>query len=590
MQAQSDLKQQEENKSALGYMLIAVLLFSAFPFTFAIGNASAAPFLFVALMNFSAVITGLGFLVWFQRTKRENQTAKKTLRVIYSKIYTKAFFWLTIARFETIFFAMSLAYINVAVATILAGMQPLIVAILIERLFKEHGRYEKITKEKWFLFALAFIGAGFVVASQSENFGEIVVDLLNQGAVIGILLVLLSGVIGGITDPNSLKLGNDISEKTGGCENDKLFFSTAVLVVTWFVGFVAFIILGYTSNESFSDINIYPAIIYGSFAFGGGVLSRFAYIKTTNLGITAIRYLTPIVTLVWLGLASLIDIPHFDWLVIGAVAIIVANLLLNFKADDRLAYKTLVVALWVFGAIIYLTDGYQQIISLEFASTIFILILAFRVDRLVRRTTEEESNTFALFRRLEFLVGQKIIDKKALTYLLEIDKQKNMQGLKKAYEDLKNQLINAKKLINKSSRDGLKELAEIEIQVDELAHSKQQGAHFGEIVAIGFIGALIVGGLLFFSETGATGGSVFFVDMTSLVIASISVFLFFNIIDLENDRKDPILKSVKHGKPTIYGVKFDDTKNRTMEQWVSVVVSLAIIAAYGWLLWAKAVG
>ncbi len=68
------------------------------------------------------------------------------------------------------------------------------------------------------------------------------------------------------------------------------------------------------------------------------------------------------------------------------------------------------------------------------------------------------------------------------------------------------------------------------------------------------------------------------------------MFLFANIIDLENVRKDPILKLVKHGKPTIYGVKFDDTKNRTMEQWVSIVVSLAIIAAYGWLLWAKAVG
>ncbi len=169
---------------------------------------------------------------------------------------------------------------------------------------------------------------------------------------------------------------------------------------------------------------------------------------------------------------------------------------------------------------------------------------------------------------------------------MEIDEQKNIQGLEEACDRLKIQLIDAKKLINKSSSDELKELAEIEIQVDGLAHSEQQGADFGEIVAIGFIGVLIVGGLLFFSETDATGGSVFFVDMASLVIASISVFLFFNIIDLENDRKDPIL--IKDNG--IYGVKFDDTKNRTVEQLVSIVVSLAIIAAYGWLLWAKAGG
>ncbi len=71
MHPQSDLTQQKQqnpknqkqqnNKLALAYMLLAVLLFSAFPFALTIGNANAAPFLFVALMSFSSFITGLVF-------------------------------------------------------------------------------------------------------------------------------------------------------------------------------------------------------------------------------------------------------------------------------------------------------------------------------------------------------------------------------------------------------------------------------------------------------------------------------------------------------------------------------------------------
>ncbi len=414
MQAQSNLTQQENNKLALVFMLISVVLFSIYSFALAIGNASAAPFLFVALINFSVVINGLIFLVWFHRTKRKTQTAKETLQIIYSKLYSKAFLWLSLSRSDAIFFAMSLAYINIAVASILMAIQPFIIAMLIARFFKKHGRYQKITAKQWFLFVLALIGSGFVVASQSENFAAIIGDLLNQDAIIGVLLVLLSVFVGGMQTPYSLKFGNDISEETKGGATDELFFTMAFMVGACLVASALFFTIGKLSNESFNDINIIPPVLYGFLSVIAVILYRFANIKTSNLGINALAYVTPLVSLVWLGLASLISVPHFDWLVIGAVAIITANSLLNFKADTRLAYTALVIALWLSGAIIYLFDGYEQIISLEFASTIFILILAFRVDRLVRRTTEEESNTFALFRRLEFLVGQKIIDKKAL--------------------------------------------------------------------------------------------------------------------------------------------------------------------------------
>ncbi len=369
MQAQSDLTQQQQqqqqqqqkqnNKSATWFMLFSVALYSTVPIVFAIGNSNNSPFLFVALINFSAVISGLVFLVWFHRAKRKNQTLKQTIKAIYSKIYTKAFFWLSIDNFEFIFFALSLSYINVAIASILIAIQPIVIALITARLFKKHGRYHKITAEQWFLFVLSFIGVGFVVTSQSENFGAITGDLLNPSAIIGVLLIALSVFVGGTGTPYSLKLGVDASEKTGGGEDDELFFTIAFMFVVWVVGSVLFSIIGIATEENFTDINVYPAIAYGIFGqLFGLIFSRLAYLKTTNLTINALRYATPVISLVWLGLASLINIPHFDWLVIGASAIIIANILLNLKADTRRAYMLLVIILWLFSAVIYLFYGY----------------------------------------------------------------------------------------------------------------------------------------------------------------------------------------------------------------------------------------
>ncbi len=326
------------NKSALRFMLITVLVSSAFPFVFALGNASAAPFLFNALMNFSAVIAGLFFLTWFHRTKRQNQTSRETLAVIYSKFFTPEFFWMSVARFQHIFFAMSLAYINVAIASVLAAIKPLVVVFFLSLLFKKSARYQKITLSKSLLFVLAFIGAALVVASQSESFGSIARDLLNRNTVIGTLLVLFSALVGGMGVPYSLKLGAAASEKKG--KADELFFTMAILVFVWFVTSALFLIFGLTSNETFADIDITPPIVFGFFGMGlSAILSRAANFKTTNLGINALRYLTPILTLIWLGFASLIDVPHLDWLVIGSAVIIAANLLLNFKPTNRIAHN-----------------------------------------------------------------------------------------------------------------------------------------------------------------------------------------------------------------------------------------------------------
>ena len=122
--------------------------------------------------------------------------------------------------------------------------------------------------------------------------------------------------------------------------------------------------------------------------------------------------------------------------------------------------------------------------------------------------------------------------------------------------------------MDKSAADDIKDIRHL---VNNLAHSRQQGANFGELVAIALAGGLIVLGLLFFNGNGGLYG-----EIVSLSLSSVVVFLFVNILDLQNDRRDQILER----KAGHYVVKFDDDRSRKGQQWISVVTSAVIVVVF----------
>ena len=134
--------------------------------------------------------------------------------------------------------------------------------------------------------------------------------------------------------------------------------------------------------------------------------------------------------------------------------------------------------------------------------------------------------------------------------------------------------------LGRMDRSAESEMTGIRHLVDKLVHSRQQGANFGEKVAIALAGSLIVTGLLFFNGTRE-----FYSEFTSFLLSSVVVFLFFNILDLEKDRTDSILEKVEAGEEYAgqYVVKFDDVKSRAGQQTISVVTSAVIVLVFAWL-------
>ena len=94
-------------------------------------------------------------------------------------------------------------------------------------------------------------------------------------------------------------------------------------------------------------------------------LYRLGNLINRGLGINAITYLSPLLALVWLFAFSQVEVSRVDYLIIGAAAIITANLLINFEAEIRWGFKALLLGFGTCGAIVYLREEIFELLGVE---------------------------------------------------------------------------------------------------------------------------------------------------------------------------------------------------------------------------------
>ena len=214
-----------------------------------------------------------------------------------------------------------------------------------------------------------------------------------------------------------------------------------------FVGALSNGVIGVLMGETLALRDAGLTVIGGIFAHAfANICWRSANLLTDNLGINALAYGIPILSLTWLFLFAEVNVPRIDFLIIGAAAIITANLLINFEAEIGFGFKSLILALWGCGAVVYLRPeqwiwnsvGYFQVLGLS--ATVFTLILAFRVARLVGRTSYEDNATFSISRNLDLLARRGIMVDESLHKMLLLDSAPNVEDISAAYGNVKQDL------------------------------------------------------------------------------------------------------------------------------------------------------
>ena len=298
---------------------------------------------------------------------------------------------------------------------------------------------------------------------------------------------------------------------------------------------------------------------------------RAANLATHNLGINAMLYGVPMLSLLWLWVFSHIGVARPDYYVIGVAGIFTANLLINFEAERLFSFKALVIALWACGTAVYLRNvgqgiwvGGEYFGALALTSTVFILILSFRVARLSTRILDEDNRAFRLVRELDELARRGLIGPEVCEYILTINEAEGPK-LQEAYTKARQSVAVA--LRRASPGDGEKLIA-LEAELDSLTHSRQQGINFGELSALTIFAGLVLF-LALFSRPDVSGTTAFLVDVFSMLFSSVIVFLTFGIGDLQRDRTAHIMLSRSVSTSGEYEVLFLDETRRHIEQGIT---------------------
>lgn len=277
---------------------------------------------------------------------------------------------------------------------------------------------------------------------------------------------------------------------------------------------------------------------------------------------------------------------RYEFIILGGIAVVVSNILLNSQGEDKTGLAVLVAGLWGATAFVWLRDGmlgiwlgenrwllegdtYFAVVALS--ATAFTLLLAFRINRITARTNEEEKLVYSLISRFDWLaVHHKEINdikvrkggdpihpkvKHALSgheCIEIIDDPKDTDVLKDAYFRLRLQLDG---YLNKRVRSGSggldkdtkkeveKYILETQVELDTLAHSKQYGREYGETSAVLILGVLTASIALLTRPATEIDLAKFLFDSFTAIFAGTILFLSVHIFDLMLERKTSIIDS-----------------------------------------------
>ncbi len=593
------------NRVAMGYMLAAVTLFSSLPLVIAWGGGEKTPFLFNAAMSAGVVLGCLVFIALrYPSLILDGANLRLiALRVIHPRFGLHPMIGLSIvANFNFALLAWSMRYVDVSISAILFGTWPIFIILIADRLFRGSGRDHPITKEMLLLLTLGIPGFAFVIVGQAGGFASVETGNLST-PVVGVVLALVGAVATSFT-VFSFRWGTDLAQEfpkevKQAVGDDALNFF-GLLVAALIASAVSGVInafAGMNSGEVMDSRALLIAVVVGGATNGIANLAwRKVNLSTANLGVNALANATPVFSLAWLFLFSQVAPERPDYLVAGALGILIVNLLINVEAEVRFGFKALLMALWACGSFVYLRDDLLRYLpfgewqwpgetyfgALGLSATVFTLLRSFRVARLSTQTQDEDNRLYTLFQNVDLLARRNVIDEAAREHVLALDYAVTPEQLQTAYQRAKDCLDRAEAA--NPDPDDQAQLAEAETQLNVIAHSRQQGIEFGELFAL-----IIFGGITVFigmaSRPGVTGWIGFLVEMLVVLFSAVIVFLIVNVWDLHRDRAGEILE--RREEYDGYGVVFRDAVNRRFEQTTSIVVGLLVTAAFAVLLWYK---
>ena len=308
---------------ALGLLGGASLLWSLIPLALAFG-AAGAPFLNAGLWRLAASVPLALTLALFYRSRLLSPRRLRALgRQLFSRPSLVNFGWAS----SYASYIWSLRFIDVSMATVLIELWPILFILTMGRIFRYGG-----SRPGWFLWpvlAMAFAGAAVLVFSEE---GRITLGAGGWRLAAGVGLALLTAALSVCSSGLFVwgrRYAADLDPE--GREPGLVLQGTlaATILAQVPVGLL-FLGLGWAFGEQ-EGVRVSLVSVAGGLvlSFPGLVMFRVGNLVTRDFSVNLVSYLTPLGALLWLWTFGLVGVARPDLLALGAVLVVLANLLIN---------------------------------------------------------------------------------------------------------------------------------------------------------------------------------------------------------------------------------------------------------------------
>ena len=625
-------------------------------------------------------------------TKGQNNSKITPFLKIHNILNQYALIIVIIGGFYWLFFAWSIQFIDIAIASITVELW-IVLFVLIRYADKRKPKTNEIGEDDneihetsislsnsiWILFMLSLLGVIYITLSHTT---------INQSfSYKGLLLLMICVVLSATRVERSIKWAEQMSQRfpkwledkqrqmfqipphewssqrfskwledkqeidlqqklpnAGGKKERKKKLERLFMLLCLTIGNIFTIILiilisifsifqGNSWNLSFAsnsidlftnEITINNAVSW-MICIGGGFVTaigtwnlRQGNLETDTLDINGIYYLTPVLSLVWLFPLGLIQLQRWDYFIVGALIIVATSILISIEKDTgRRGFRWLIVSLWSTGLLIYFREIWIQlpwladdapwewsIGSVDYYSlivlsaTIFILILSFRLNRLIERTNNEENQYIRMKSIIKKLSPsfkksdrkEDILYEDIEWYLYKLDKDDTKNS-----SENRNNFINAinelRDTIKRSSSDKIKEtlerISDLEIEFELLYRSKQRGRYLAENLVLYIFALVTIMVTIGTRPTALSPWNALIIDILAFLFSSAICFMTINLIDLRAYREKSTAELMNTEET---GERTKDAINQKAVQVISIILAVVISLSFVVLLYDKWMG
>ena len=504
-----------------------------------------------------------------------------------------------------------------------------------------------LSKEHMFLTALAAVGLLFMLGSQSID--ETTSSFVGfSSTTIGIILAIVAAYLAGVSVSSTLFYGEELYRMLLNYEDDNFitkddiekrepkdrnlllwltflgrvlsFLLTFVISLVMSLGFALYGLYGARYQTDiryqtlFSSRILVGAVLLAGVGIVVAVLLRVGNIGTSRSGVNALNYLAPFLAIIWLMLVG-IEVPRFDLFVAGGAFILAINVLIQLKPDEerdvskfqkkpmpgvQLGFTAFIMSIWVFGVFIYVRDEIIPSSWIEFkigeywglialSSTVFALILGFRMARLTAQINREDETMVNLFRSSEHLVKNGVFSSDILQQLSDLDSVRSI-NLRTQYNMIRDKIRS--RIDSVQSKENKTLLISISQQLDLVAHSKQQGRDIVELLSLTTFAIVTIGLGLLVRPKGLVldppSWSGFLSEIFVLGFVSTIAFLCINIFDIRRERGTPLLVEINEDFRLFFRFEYHEYNKKLLWQHaIAIVISVMMSATFCWLLYLK---